>query len=69
LAKDQGFDVFNALTIMDNALFLKQQKFGRGTGLLHYYLSNYRTQFIERGVNEFNEPDEECLSGVGLVML
>jgi glycylpeptide N-tetradecanoyltransferase len=32
------FDVFNALTLLDNPLFLEDQKFGPGDGQLHYYL-------------------------------
>ena len=36
-----GFDVFNALDIMQNKDFLKDLKFQGGTGRLHYYLYNY----------------------------
>ena len=43
LAKRFRFDVFNALTLLDNPLFLEQQRFGAGDGQLHYYLYNYRT--------------------------
>ena len=38
LAKRAKLDVFNALSLMDNGLFLEQQKFGGGDGQLHYYL-------------------------------
>jgi glycylpeptide N-tetradecanoyltransferase len=62
------FDVFNALTLMDNSLFLDQQKFGAGDGQLHYYLYNYKANVIRGGVNAKNEIDEHC-SGVGVVML
>lgn len=41
LAKNAGFDVFNALDIMDNQTFLKELKFGIGDGSLHYYLYNW----------------------------
>ncbi len=69
LAKLQKFDVFNALSLMDNALFLEQQKFGAGDGQLHHYLFNYRAHPIAGGVNKKNDLDEERLSGVGFVML
>ena len=42
LAKNQDFDVFNALDIMDNEEFLQELKFGVGDGNLHYYLYNWR---------------------------
>ncbi|PNY29849.1 Glycylpeptide N-tetradecanoyltransferase [Tolypocladium capitatum] len=68
LAKRHNFDVFNALTLMDNALFLEQQKFGGGDGQLHYYLFNYKANHIAGGVNKKNQLDEEHCSGIGLVM-
>ena len=37
-----GFDVFNALDLMDNKQFLEQLKFGIGDGNLQYYLYNWR---------------------------
>lgn len=42
VAKMSGFDVFNALDVMENEGFLKELKFGPGDGLLYYYLYNYR---------------------------
>lgn len=69
LAKRYKFDVFNALSLMDNALFLEQQKFGAGDGQLHYYLFNYRMNAIAGGVDRKNQLDEDGLSGVGVVML
>ena len=63
------FDVFNALTLYDNPLFLEQLKFGAGDGQLHFYLYNYRTAPIPGGVNEKNLPDEKKMGGVGIVML
>lgn len=69
LAKRYKFDVFNALSLMDNTLFLEQQKFGPGDGSLHYYLFNYRANPIAGGVNRKNQIDEESGSGVGLVMM
>lgn len=69
LAKRARFDVFNALTLMDNALFLEQQKFGAGDGQLHYYLFNYRANPIAGGITQKMELDEKNRSGIGLIML
>ncbi|KAL1123129.1 hypothetical protein AAG570_002217, partial [Ranatra chinensis] len=41
-AKNAGFDVFNALDLMDNKEFLEPLKFGIGDGNLQYYLFNWR---------------------------
>ncbi|KZT09671.1 N-myristoyl transferase [Laetiporus sulphureus 93-53] len=43
IASQADFDVVNALTIMDNVMFLQDHKFGKGDGLLNYYLYNWRT--------------------------
>ncbi|CCU74557.1 Glycylpeptide N-tetradecanoyltransferase [Blumeria hordei DH14] len=67
LAKSHDFDVFNALTLMDNNLFLEQQKFGHGDGQLHYYLYNFNANPIAGGVDQKNSIDG--LSEVGVVML
>ncbi|KAI4250091.1 MAG: hypothetical protein L6R40_000263 [Gallowayella cf. fulva] len=66
LAKKFNFDVFNALTLLDNPLFLKEQLFGPGDGQLHYYVYNYRTQPIAGGVDSKNEVDENRRGGVGV---
>lgn len=42
LAKQRGFDVFNALNVMHNDTFLENLKFGIGDGNLQYYLYNWR---------------------------
>lgn len=42
VAKKKDYDVFNALDVMHNEIFLKELKFGPGDGQLHYYLYNYR---------------------------
>ncbi|KAJ0981082.1 hypothetical protein J5N97_009337 [Dioscorea zingiberensis] len=42
VAKQNEYDVFNALDVMQNESFLKELKFGPGDGHLHYYLYNYR---------------------------
>lgn len=41
VAKKDGFDVWNALDVMENSEFLKDLKFGIGDGNLHYYLYNW----------------------------
>jgi glycylpeptide N-tetradecanoyltransferase len=38
VAKQANFDVLNCLTVMDNPLFLMEQKFGPGDGFLRFYL-------------------------------
>jgi glycylpeptide N-tetradecanoyltransferase len=68
LCKRNKFDVFNALSLMDNGLFLEDLKFGSGDGQLHYYLFNYRANAIAGGVDRKNRLDDN-LSGVGFVML
>ncbi|KAI0121141.1 acyl-CoA N-acyltransferase [Xylariales sp. AK1849] len=68
LSKKHRFDVFNALSLMDNGLFLDELKFGSGDGQLHYYLFNYRANAIAGGVDKRNRLDDS-LSGVGFVML
>ncbi|RKF80099.1 Glycylpeptide N-tetradecanoyltransferase [Golovinomyces cichoracearum] len=67
IAKRYNFDVFNAMTLMDNNLFLEQQKFGAGDGQLHYYLYNYNANPIAGGVDQKNTI--EGLSEVGVVMV
>jgi glycylpeptide N-tetradecanoyltransferase len=42
MAKNNDFDVFNALNLMDNMEFLQELKFGVGDGDLQYYLYNWR---------------------------
>ncbi|KAG8138923.1 putative Glycylpeptide N-tetradecanoyltransferase protein, partial [Naja naja] len=42
IAKMKGFDVFNALDLMENKTFLEKLKFGIGDGNLQYYLYNWR---------------------------
>jgi glycylpeptide N-tetradecanoyltransferase len=65
--KQYKFDVYNALSLMDNGLFLEDQKFGPGDGQLHYYLFNYRANPIAGGVDKRNRLDPEILSGIGYV--
>ena len=42
LAKTNGFDVFNALDLMENESFIEALKFGKGDGSLQYYLYNWK---------------------------
>ena len=63
------FDVFNALSLLDNPLYLDSLKFGKGDGQLHYYLFNYRTAPIPAGLDAKNDLDERQRGGVGMVML
>ncbi|XP_071507282.1 glycylpeptide N-tetradecanoyltransferase 2-like [Diadema antillarum] len=42
LAKQDDFDVFNALDLMDNKDFLEKLKFGIGDGNLQYYIYNWK---------------------------
>jgi len=57
LAANKGYDVFNALDLLDNGEFLKELKFGIGDGSLQYYLYNWR-------MGQMLEPKE-----VGLILL
>ncbi|KEI40642.1 uncharacterized protein L969DRAFT_85855 [Mixia osmundae IAM 14324] len=49
IARNAHFDVFNALTLMDNNLFIHDLKFGAGDGFLNYYLYNWRAHAIAGG--------------------
>ena len=42
-----GFDVFNALDLMNNKEFLEKLKFGIGDGNLQYYLYNWKCPYME----------------------
>jgi len=44
MAKNDDYDVFNALDVMENVEFLKELKFGIGDGHLQYYIYNWRLQ-------------------------
>ncbi|KAI8877033.1 N-myristoyl transferase [Backusella circina FSU 941] len=56
LAKKADFDVVNTLDLMDNALYVQQQKFGNGDGYLNFYMYNWRCPDVQQ-------------NKVGLVML
>lgn len=81
-AAKNKFDVLNALTLMDNPLFLEQQKFGAGDGFLNYYLFNWKCPAIRGGVKSMPAtPSSQAIAplladeptgnegGVGVVML
>ncbi|KNZ53268.1 glycylpeptide N-tetradecanoyltransferase, partial [Puccinia sorghi] len=85
MAQQANFDVFNALTLMDNSLFVKELQFGAGDGYLHYYLYNWKVHQIRGGVLGEPVPEQDASqpttsgnksvaassvgSGVGVVML
>jgi len=47
MAKNAGYDVFNALDLMENKKFLENLKFGIGDGNLQYYLFNWKCPAID----------------------
>ncbi|KAJ8653368.1 hypothetical protein O0I10_011019 [Lichtheimia ornata] len=55
-ARKAEFDVFNALDLMENSLFVQDLKFGPGDGLLNFYLYNWQIPDVSK-------------NKVGLVML
>ncbi|KAM6500443.1 Myristoyl-CoA:protein N-myristoyltransferase, N-terminal domain containing protein [Amanita muscaria] len=66
VARDANFDVFNALTLMDNVPFLKELKFAEGDGFLNFYLYNWKTAALA-GMAPVG--DVPAGKGVGVVML
>jgi glycylpeptide N-tetradecanoyltransferase len=66
IADQNKFDVFNALTLMDNVPILEDLKFGAGDGLLNFYLYNWRTSPLA-GVDPVD--GVSAGKGVGVVML
>lgn len=69
IAKQYEFDVFNAMTLQDNPLFLEDLKFGAGDGLLNYYLFNYRAFPVHGGINSEKRLEQRKDGGVGVVLL
>ena len=49
IARNDNYDVFNALNLMDNSTFLEDLKFGIGDGNLNYYLYNWKCPSVEAG--------------------
>ena len=68
VARGLHFDVFNALTLLDNPAFLDELKFGPGDGFLNFYLYNWVTGPIAGGLKQDGSIDRDK-SEVGLVML
>ncbi|KAI6132520.1 N-myristoyl transferase [Pisolithus croceorrhizus] len=68
IANQANFDVFNAVTLMDNVTVLDDFEglFGAGDSLLNLYLYNWRTAPLA-GVNAIG--DVEAGRGVGVVMV
>jgi glycylpeptide N-tetradecanoyltransferase len=66
IADQNKFDVFNALTLMDNVPILQDLKFGAGDGLLNFYLYNWRTSPLA-GVEPVG--GASAGKGIGVVML
>lgn len=66
VANEAKFDVFNALTLMDNVPILQDLKFGVGDGFLNFYLYNWRTAPLA-GMKA--EGDVAPGKGIGVVML
>ncbi|RDB20961.1 Glycylpeptide N-tetradecanoyltransferase [Hypsizygus marmoreus] len=66
VANAAKFDVFNALTLMDNVPVLQDLKFGVGDGILNFYLYNWRTAPLA-GMNPAG--GVSAGKGVGVVML
>ncbi|KAG6814496.1 hypothetical protein H0H92_000021 [Tricholoma furcatifolium] len=66
VADQAGFDVFNALTLMDNVPILQDLKFGVGDGFLNFYLYNWRTAPLAGMESAGQIPAGK---GVGVVML
>ncbi|KAJ7774939.1 acyl-CoA N-acyltransferase [Mycena metata] len=66
IANQAKLDVFNALTLMDNVPILEDLKFGPGSGLLNFYLYNWRTAKLA-GMED--EGGTKAGRGLGVVML
>uniref|UniRef100_A0A3B3HZ16 Glycylpeptide N-tetradecanoyltransferase n=1 Tax=Oryzias latipes TaxID=8090 RepID=A0A3B3HZ16_ORYLA len=49
LAKSNGFDIFTAFDVMDNAIFLEKLKFTVSDKSLHYYLYNWMCPWMNTG--------------------
>jgi len=66
VANEAMFDVFYAMTLMDNVSFLQDLKFGAGEGILNFYLYNWRTAPLAGMKPEGEVPAGR---GIGIVML
>ncbi|WWD18827.1 glycylpeptide N-tetradecanoyltransferase [Kwoniella shandongensis] len=66
IAQNAGFDVLNALTLLDNNMFLQEQKFGPGDGYLNYYLYNWACAPVDGGQRTTTTKQS---AEIGIVML
>jgi len=71
VANTARFDVFNALTLMDNHSVLQELKFGQGDGFLNFYLYNWRTSPLEgtQALTAEQGGGQGIGRGIGVVML
>jgi glycylpeptide N-tetradecanoyltransferase len=69
LAKKYDYDVFNALSLQDNPLFLEDLKFGPGDGFLNYYLFNYKAFPVHGGIDTKDNLEYKPPGGMGVVLL
>jgi len=49
MAKMKGYDVFNALNVLNNSEYFNALKFSAGSGNLHYYLYNFKCPDLKAG--------------------
>ncbi|KAK8864148.1 glycylpeptide N-tetradecanoyltransferase [Kwoniella newhampshirensis] len=66
IAHTAEFDVLNALTLLDNNMFLQEQKFGPGDGYLNYYLYNWACAPVDGGQRTTTTKQS---AEIGIVML
>ncbi|CAE6527960.1 unnamed protein product [Rhizoctonia solani] len=68
-----GFDVITVATWMENQIFLRDLKFERGSGHLHYFLHNWRTAPMgDIDGDDFSseaEPSVDAGQQVGLILV
>lgn len=69
IAKNLNYDVYNAVTALDNPMFLSELKYSTGTGILNYYLFNYRVYSIDGGINKSQILTPPTNGGVGTILL
>ncbi|KAL4795259.1 acyl-CoA N-acyltransferase [Aspergillus venezuelensis] len=68
VANKTEHDVFNALTLQDNTLFIERLKFCPGDGELNYYLFNYRATPIPGDIRQLLSGSQRR-GGIGIVLL
>lgn len=65
--KMRGYDVLNALTVLDNPLFLESLNFKAGDGLLNYNLFNWAAESIPGGIDANKDVSDP--GGLGVILL